>query len=190
MSQSPLPHPRERLIEAARLLFLHEGVPQTGINTVTAMAGVARMTLYNNFDSKEDLVVEVFKREACLRRSAIKDTQATLEGPFEKALALFVVAEELTTLDGFRGCAFINLAVEAAAPESSLHTLAKQHKEWIYENVLAHLVDGSFSSPADLAKQVCILWDGSIVNSYIHQSNAPISVARDAARSLMRAAVS
>lgn len=180
--------PRDRLLDTAKALFLAHGVPNVGINTVTDRANVARMTLYNNFSSKDDLVLAVFEQEAELRREAIQDTQSILEGPFERVLALFVVAQELSTLKGFRGCAFINLAIEAAAPDSALHALAKRHKEWIQANIRAQLELGSFSDHDELSRQIAILWDGSIVGAYVHQSDGPIKTARNAARTLLRAA--
>jgi AcrR family transcriptional regulator len=185
-SQSSNPH--DRLLEAARALFLRDGIPGTGINAVTAKAEVARMTLYNNFASKDALVLAVFEREAELRREAITSTQEVLEGPFERVLALFVVALDLASQKGFRGCAFINLAIEAAAPDSDLHQLAQQHKAWIFENVREHLGEGTFAHPDALARQICVLWDGGIVGAYVQQSDAPIHTARDAARALMRGA--
>lgn len=178
----------DRLIETARELFLREGVPQTGINKVIAKAAVARMTLYNNFTSKADLVLAVFEREAALRRAAIQATQEDLKGPFERVLALFVVAEDVASQKGFRGCAFINLAIEAAAPDGALHALAQQHKAWIRANIRAQLGEGVFSDPDVLADQIAVLWDGGIVGAYVHQSDRPIDLAREAARTLMRAA--
>ncbi|WP_372921331.1 TetR/AcrR family transcriptional regulator [Roseovarius sp.] len=179
---------KDRLIETARELFLREGIPQTGINKVIATADVARMTLYNNFASKDDLIVAVFEREAALRRVAIQATQEDLEGRFDRVLALFVVAEDVASQKGFRGCAFINLAIEAAASDSALHALAKEHKAWITANIRAQLGEGMFSDPDSLAQQIAVLWDGGIVGAYVHQSDRPIHQARDAARTLMRVA--
>lgn len=181
--------PRDRLIDTARTLFLEEGVPHVGINKVTDVAQVARMTLYNNFKSKDDLVLAVFEQEAELRRASISSVQATLEGPFEKVLALFVVALELASLKGFRGCAFINLAVEAAAPDSAVHALAKAHKNWIRGNLLEHLDPDVFKDPETLAGQILVLWDGGIVGAYVQQCDDSIRFARDATRVLMRSAV-
>jgi len=175
-------------METARQLFLTEGVPQTGINTVTAKADVARMTLYNNFASKDDLILAVFEKEAELRREAIQATQASLDGPVERVLALFVVALDLAAQKGFRGCAFINLAIEAAAPDSALHSLAKQHKVWIAGNIRTQLGQDTFADPETLAEQIAVLWDGGVVGAYVHQSDAPIRTAQAAARMLMRGA--
>lgn len=179
---------RDRLLEAAKALFLQYGVPQTGINAITTEAGVARMSLYNNFASKDDLVLAVFEREAKFRREAIEAAQKLQEGPLEKVLALFSVALGLASQSRFRGCAFINLAIEAAAPDNKLHDLAKRHKAWISNNVRGHLRDGYFSEPDTLSRQICILWDGGVVGAYVQQSRAPILIARDAARALIRGA--
>lgn len=47
---------RERLLEAAAKRFYDDGVNGTGIDTITAEAGVAKKSLYNNFSSKSELI--------------------------------------------------------------------------------------------------------------------------------------
>jgi putative transposase len=42
--------------------------------------------------------------------------------------------------------------------------------------------------PDALAQQIAVLWDGGIVGAYVHQSDRPIHLARDAARTLMHVA--
>src|SRR4051795_4217233 len=48
---------RDRLLAAAAECFYDHGVNGTGIDTITAAAGVAKMSLYNNFAGKADLVL-------------------------------------------------------------------------------------------------------------------------------------
>ncbi|HEY5249759.1 MAG TPA: TetR/AcrR family transcriptional regulator [Dermatophilaceae bacterium] len=48
---------RDRLLAAAAECFYDHGVNGTGIDAITAAAGVAKMSLYNNFASKDDLVL-------------------------------------------------------------------------------------------------------------------------------------
>src|SRR3954470_14384565 len=48
---------RARLLSAAAECFYNRGLDATGIDTITAAAGVAKMSLYNNFASKDDLVL-------------------------------------------------------------------------------------------------------------------------------------
>src|SRR5438093_2301590 len=49
---------RERLNRAAYELFSREGVRSVGVDAVIARAGTAKMTLYRNFPSKDDLILE------------------------------------------------------------------------------------------------------------------------------------
>ena len=42
---------RQKILDAAATLFYNDGITATGINTVTAKADVAKMSLYNNFSS-------------------------------------------------------------------------------------------------------------------------------------------
>ena len=160
---------RKRLLVTARRLFVEKGVPNTGINQVIDEAGVARMTLYNHFPSKDDLVAAVFEEEAAQRRATILSTQKLLDGPFEKVMALFTVALDLAGYEGFRGCAFLNLAIETAAPDSALHAVARNHKDWILRNIADSLPDELFDRPQDLARQVLVLWDGGVVSAWCSQ---------------------
>ena len=48
---------RARLLAAAAECFYDHGVNGTGIDTITGAAGVAKMSLYNNFTGKDDLVL-------------------------------------------------------------------------------------------------------------------------------------
>lgn len=56
------PSKRETLLDAAERLFYEEGFHATGIDRVVTAAGVARMTLYNHFPSKEALIESVLER--------------------------------------------------------------------------------------------------------------------------------
>ena len=53
---------RDTLLDTAERLFYAEGFHATGIDRVVAEAGVARMTLYNHFPSKEALIQAVLAR--------------------------------------------------------------------------------------------------------------------------------
>lgn len=56
------PSKRETILDTAEHLFYEEGFHATGVDRVVAEAGVARMTLYNHFPSKEALVESVLER--------------------------------------------------------------------------------------------------------------------------------
>src|SRR5713101_3141881 len=53
---------RERILEAAYDLFSREGIRAVGIDSIIERSGVARMTLYRHFRSKDDLVLAFLER--------------------------------------------------------------------------------------------------------------------------------
>src|SRR3954451_18138822 len=80
---------KSRLLAAAAGCFYNRGVNGTGIDTITAAAGVAKMSLYNNFASKDDLVLAYLQARheewlALYRRrlAAAGDARQRLRGGF------------------------------------------------------------------------------------------------------------
>ena len=55
---------RDDVLDKADELFEKNGFVATGVNQITQEAGVASMTLYNNFKSKEDLIVAALERRS------------------------------------------------------------------------------------------------------------------------------
>ena len=49
--------PRERILHAAHDLFYRDGIRATGIDRVIAESGVAKVTFYRQFASKDELVL-------------------------------------------------------------------------------------------------------------------------------------
>jgi TetR/AcrR family transcriptional repressor of mexJK operon len=52
---------RRRVVEAARVVFLHDGFRGASVDRIAAAAGVAKQTLYNHFPSKEALFEETIR---------------------------------------------------------------------------------------------------------------------------------
>ncbi len=50
---------RERIVSTAYTLFCRHGIRAVGVDTIIERAGVAKMTLYRHFKSKDDLVLAV-----------------------------------------------------------------------------------------------------------------------------------
>ena len=47
---------KQKILDAAAILFYNDGITSTGINSITDKAKVAKMSLYNNFPTKADLI--------------------------------------------------------------------------------------------------------------------------------------
>lgn len=60
------PHKRQAIVEAAIEEFHAHGFPATSMDAVAARAGVSKRTIYNHFQSKDDLF-RAISAEACRR---------------------------------------------------------------------------------------------------------------------------
>lgn len=61
MSAAPESGGRQRIVAAAVALFAEQGYDATSVNQVVARAGVAKGALYHHFESKDDLLYEVYR---------------------------------------------------------------------------------------------------------------------------------
>src|SRR5690554_8178012 len=103
MSDNGTPSAAERLLDVASRLFYTRGVPNVGINEIIARAGVARMTLYHHFPSKDDLVKAVLERRREERAAWLARADAAAEAPPGRGLAVFDLLEEWLQAPDYRG---------------------------------------------------------------------------------------
>lgn len=50
---------KQKILDVANDLFQSRGINSTGVDTIVAVAGTTKMTLYKYFNSKEALILEV-----------------------------------------------------------------------------------------------------------------------------------
>ncbi|MDT7776852.1 MAG: hypothetical protein QOC67_5776, partial [Pseudonocardiales bacterium] len=74
------PSGRERVERAAYDLFSRRGVRAVGVDTVISEANVAKMTLYRNFDSKDELILAFLRRRELLWTNGWVRAEATRRG--------------------------------------------------------------------------------------------------------------
>jgi AcrR family transcriptional regulator len=118
-----VPDARERILETAYDLFSRKGIRAVGIDAIIEQSGVARMTLYRHFGSKDALVLAFLeRREARWTRDWLQhEVQQRATDPGERLLAIFDVFDEWFRRRDFEGCSFINVLLEIADPESELY---------------------------------------------------------------------
>ncbi|RWX58770.1 TetR/AcrR family transcriptional regulator, partial [Mesorhizobium sp. M4B.F.Ca.ET.089.01.1.1] len=55
---------RQHVVDTAYALFKRDGFHATGIDRIIAEADIAKMTMYRNFPSKDELIVAVLDHRA------------------------------------------------------------------------------------------------------------------------------
>lgn len=105
---------RSRILEAAYELFSRQGIRAVGIDAIIRRSGVARMTLYRNFGSKDELVLAFLERreQRWTRDWLQQEAERRAADPAERLLAIFDVFDDWFRHDDFEGCSFINVLLE------------------------------------------------------------------------------
>ncbi len=70
---------REHILNVASELFSTRGINATGVDTIVSAAGIAKMTLYKYFKSKEQLIVEYLQQHDDLLRKGLFDRVGTAQ---------------------------------------------------------------------------------------------------------------
>ena len=181
---------RQQLLEAAARRFYADGVAATGIDTITAEAGVAKMSLYNNFTSKADLVRAYLeaRHEEWLGLYRRRLDQA--HGPREGVLAVFdAYADhaEQAYEHGFRGCGLLNAAAELPAGDPG-RAVVRAHKEEVEDLMAGHLNELLRSRPAEaraLAEHLSFLLEGAVARAGLEGDSTRLHHARQLASALL-----
>jgi AcrR family transcriptional regulator len=180
---------RQRVLETADRLFYAEGVRAVGIDRIIAEAGVAKMSLYKHFPSKDDLILAVLQyREQTVLAFFASAMQRHGKRDKDQLRAFFGALKEWFGSPGFRGCAFQNAAIELADPDHPATAFVRGHKER-FAAFLRGLVEHAVGRAAPkIAPAVHLLVEGAIVTAVVHGSAAPADVAYAAAARLVSGA--
>ncbi|MFF8401284.1 TetR/AcrR family transcriptional regulator [Streptomyces sp. NPDC015684] len=181
---------RQRLLEAAARRFYADGVAATGIDTITAEAGVAKMSLYNNFASKADLVRAYLdaRHEEWLGLYRARLEHA--DGPREGVLAVFDAYADhaaFTYERGFRGCGLLNAAAELPAGDEG-RAVVRAHKEEVERLIAGHLAEllpGRADEARETAEHLAFLLEGAMARAGLEGDDERLRRARSLAAALL-----
>lgn len=181
---------RERLLNAAAELFYREGVGATGIDAITARAGVAKMSLYNNFSSKADLVNAYMQRRLDEWRDVYRERLTKATTPQERILAVFDSYVDHATLAyewGFRGCGLLNAAAELPIgdPGRAVVALQKEEVERLFRKHLLEMQPGAGASVDETAQHLSFLLEGAMSRAGLDGHDARLKTARKIAISIL-----
>ena len=158
---------RERILDTAYDLFSRHGTRAVGVDRIIAECGIAKMTLYRNFPSKDDLILAFLDRRDELWTRAWLQAEARRRGssPAQRLLAIFDTFEGWFREENFEGCSFINVMLEVVEPDSPVRQATVRHLEAIRGFVSSLAEEAGIQDPDGFARQWHILMKGSIVSA-------------------------
>ncbi|WP_433193434.1 TetR/AcrR family transcriptional regulator [Nocardia sp. CA-107356] len=152
---------RERLLDTATRLFYAEGIHTVGIDRIIAEAGIAKATFYRHFKTKDDLVVAYLVREYARQRAAF---QAVPGEGVDSIVGIFERLGELSCKPGFRGCPFLNAAVEFPDSKHAVRQVVEDYRSWFRELMTDRLRTAGFGEAEDAARALLLTRDGVAVS--------------------------
>ena len=162
------PSKRDELVEAAMKVFYRNGFHNSGLDLIQRESGISRMTLYNHFKSKDELIVAALRRrDEIFRNQLMKFVDAKSQEPIGRILAVFDYHEDWFNQDAFQGCMFINASAEFCDPDCPARRVAAEHKLDIVRYLAELCTQAQLNDATELAQQINLLIEGSIVNAQV-----------------------
>lgn len=179
---------RERLVATALKLFYEKGSGNVGVNEVTEAAGVAKMSLYNNFSSKDELLVAALEQRTARNRLWLDGVIGGAKTPRAALVAIFEQLGDWLGHTETRGCLLVNTVAEIANLNHPAHKLAQAYKFEVRDRMRALARQAGLRHPDVLADQLLILLDGCNATAAIRADIGFLGNAAKAAKALIEAA--
>ncbi|HEU5357340.1 MAG TPA: TetR/AcrR family transcriptional regulator [Actinocrinis sp.] len=168
-SSTALAATRERLLDAAAQLFYSDGVG-VGVEALCRAAGVSKRSMYQLFDSKDEVMAASLERMAPVYWAALAPPDEEQRSPRARILHVFERQEELATSPDYRGCPFVAAAVEVKRPDHPASLAARKHKDALTGFFQQEAERAAVAQPERLAQQLTMVFDGASARAVVQAS--------------------
>ena len=167
----PLPEQdaRTRVLETAYRLFYRHGLRATGIDRIIAESGVAKMSFYRHFPSKQALIDAYLDLRHARWMAWLEGRLGGLSSPRDGLAALPDALDDWFRSPGFRGCAFINGHAEAGSDAPAMTVM---HKRALAARIEQQCEDAGLAGPGDVAADLLLAIEGAIVRAQMDGADA------------------
>ena len=150
------------------MTFQPRRVRAVGVDAGITRAGTAKMTLYRNFTSKDDLILDFLRRREQLwtREWLEAESQRRGETPRDHLLAIFDVFSEWFNTPDFEGCSFLTTMVEINDRDHPVHQAAVVHLANIRSYIERLAAEAGIRDTDSFARKWHILMKGSIMAAH------------------------
>lgn len=182
---------RQQILDVAADLFFREGYRAVGIDTIIERSGVAKMTLYRHFASKDELIAAYLAQSneqfwVWFNAAMSKHPGA----PQAQLLAVFEALASLVSNPACYGCPFLHAATEFPEVDHPSHRVALNHKQAVRSRLQELAVQAGARHPEMLADQLLLLMDGAFIQTRMFGPTNPATHVAQAAGALIDAQLS
>nr|WSY49662.1 TetR/AcrR family transcriptional regulator [Streptomyces sp. NBC_00886] len=156
--------PRDRLLDAAVELFYRDGV-SIGVEALCRAAGVSKRSMYQLFDSKDEVLAASLERRAPGYAAQLAPGPDDAGTPRERILYVFERVEKVAAEPDYLGCPFLATMVELKDPGHPASVVARAGKEELQDAFRTQAELGGARDPQLLARQLMLIFDGASVRA-------------------------
>lgn len=174
-------------MDAAFECFNYDGIRGVSADTIIDRAGVAKMTLYKHYPTK-DILASAYVHERSDQWVAwLKGrVQRLARTPKQRLLVLFDVLEEWFKSDDYYGCPFHRSAAEFPDRDHPVHKEVIRNKRQLREFVAELIEDAGLRNPKRLVTELVVLMAGAEVMVNIEGLAQQVKRAQSAAALLLQ----
>jgi AcrR family transcriptional regulator len=179
---------RQRILSAAYTLFRQRGYSRVSMDEIASATKVTKRTLYNHFQSKDQLLAVVLEAQNELALAAFKTFGDQLTGSPAKIVdGLFRDLAVWADRPRWAGSGFTRLVIELAdLPGHPARAIARRHKALLEAHLGDLLKRAGVREAHRRAREVWLLSEGAISLMLVHNDRAYAAVAAKAAKQLLR----
>jgi AcrR family transcriptional regulator len=181
---------RERILETASQMFYRDGIRAVGIDAIIARSGVAKMSLYRHFPSKDALVAAWLEdRNDFFWRRWDNAEAARGDDPRGRIEAVLDMIAATVSQRKWRGCPFLNTATEFPEPNHPARAIILANKRAVHARLQTLAAAAGARDPDLLAQQLQLLIDGAYAIGQSLGPDGPAKTVAAAGRALVAAQI-
>jgi AcrR family transcriptional regulator len=175
----------DKILHTTIALFNEQGINISGVDLISARSGVAKMTLYKYFESKNGLIKTYLDFIAKQTLDRFNDLCASRETQ-ECINNLFALAIEKSKIENNRACPLICAALELGNDSPEFLKIVRDTYEDIRHSIDMKLYDFQHPSAESTSKLIISIYEGAVVSSFINQSSEPLELAKQQALAFLK----
>ena len=171
------PVAQAQILDAVDELFYREGTRAVGVEAVARQAGVNKMCLYRQFNSKGELLNRFLERRCDVFWEKFEASLARDAGnPRQQLLNFFADVTERIQQPSYRGCAFVNISTEITDRNHSARRFVAEQRLKLLTRLqeLAGQAGAGAKDAESLAQGLALLLDGAYTASQTYPAGHPI----------------
>ena len=177
---------RPRILEAARTLFARQGINATSINDLRAEARVSKRTLYQQFLSKDDLILAYLEES---ERISAAGTLLAREDLVPRARLLELFTTLASAPKPIAPEPFAAAAMEFPDPEHPVHRAAAEHARAFAQRLADLARAAGARDPDQVGRRLAVLYAGAAARVMLDAAAAVVSDAYAVAATVLRDAI-